>query len=170
MPNALRQIDASKSPGVVRRAYSWLATTSGALFISRHVSWKLDPILLRLTRGRISSTLMIRTGVLETRGARTGELRRNAVIYWRDGEATIIAASYAGRPGHPSWYYNLRADSAVSFADVPMRGTVVEDEGERLRLWSLGDRVFPGFATYRRRAAAAGRTIPLIRLEPARTT
>ena len=38
--------------------------------LSRHVSWKLDPILLRLTRGRVSTTLMIPTAVLETRGAR----------------------------------------------------------------------------------------------------
>ena len=167
MRNSLRQVDASKPPGLLRRAFSWLSTTRGLLFVSRRVSWKVDPILLRLTRGRVSTTLMIRTGVLETRGARTGELRRNAVIYWRDGEATVIAASHAGRPAHPSWYYNLLATSDVSFADVAMRATVVEDEGERSRLWSLGDRVFPAFAVYRRRAEAAGRSIPLIRLDPA---
>jgi deazaflavin-dependent oxidoreductase (nitroreductase family) len=170
MGDSLRQVDASRAPGVVRRAYSWLATTRAVLFISRHVSWKLDPILLRMTRGRISSTLMFPTGVLETRGARTGEPRRNAVIYWRDGAATVIAASYAGRPENPSWYYNLRATPDVVFADLPMRATVVEDESERVRLWALGDRVFPGYVAYRARAATAGRTIPLIRLQPARST
>src|SRR3954468_5056418 len=141
MGSSLRRVDASRPPSVLRRAFSSLATTRGVLFFSRHVSWKVDPILLRLTRGRVASTLMIPTGVLETRGARTGELRRNAVIYWRDGEATVIAASNAGRPEHPSWFYNLRADPGVSFAEVPMRATVVEDEGQSARLWTLGDRV-----------------------------
>ena len=90
------------------------------------------------------------------------------MIYWRDGEATVIAASQAGRPQNPAWYHNLRANTDVTFGGVPMRASVVEDEGERSRLWAHGDRVFPAFAVYRRRAAAAGRTIPLIRLEPAR--
>src|SRR5436305_13905528 len=125
---SLRQVDASKPPGAFRRAFSRVATTRGLLFFSRHVSWKIDPILLRLTRGRLSSTLMIPTGVLQTRGARTGELRRNAVIYWHDGEATVIAASHAGRPANPSWYYNLRATPDVGFGDVQMRATIVEEE------------------------------------------
>ena len=33
-------------------------------------------------------------------------------------------------------------------------------------LWALADRVFPGYAPYRRRAAAAGREIPLVQLVP----
>lgn len=39
---------------------------------------------------------------------------------------------------------------------------VVEEAAEQERLWSFADRVFPGFAVYRRDAAAAGRQIPLI--------
>jgi deazaflavin-dependent oxidoreductase (nitroreductase family) len=166
MNSALRHVDASKPPGILRRGFSSVATTRPLLFFSRHVSWKLDPFLLGATCGRVSTTGLIRTGVLETRGARTQELRRHAVIYWRDGEAAIIAASNAGRPENPSWYYNLRSNPEVTFAGVAMRATVVEEDGERSRLWSLGDRVFPAFATYRTRSAAAGRTIPLIRLTP----
>ena len=166
MPESLRRIDASRPPGLSRRAYAWLATTRGVLFLSRHLSWKLDPVLLRLTRGRLSSTLMIATAVLETRGARSGALRRNAVIYWRDGDAAVIAASHGGRPGNPSWYYNLLADPNVVFGGARMRAVVV-DAAETDRLWQLGDRVFPAFPSYRRRASEAGRTIPLIRLDPA---
>ena len=168
MRDDLRPVDASKPPGVLRRWFSRLATTRGLLFVSRHVSWKVDPVLLRLTRGRVSTAGTIRTGVLETRGARTGELRRNAVIYWRDGDAAVIAASNGGAPVHPAWFHNLRAHPDVSFAGVPMCATIVEDEHEQRRLWALGDRVFPAFATYRTRTAAVGRTIPLIRLERVR--
>lgn len=50
-----------------------------------------------------------------------------------------------------------------------MRATVVEDEAERRRLWTLADRVFAPYATYRREAAAAAnRTIPIVQLIPLR--
>jgi hypothetical protein len=45
-----------------------------------------------------------------------------------------------------------------------MRATVVSDEAERHRLWALADRVFAPYATYRRDAANANRTIPIVQL------
>ena len=45
-----------------------------------------------------------------------------------------------------------------------MRATVVTDEAERERLWTLADRVFAPYATYRREAATANRTIPSARM------
>jgi hypothetical protein len=49
-----------------------------------------------------------------------------------------------------------------------MRASVVEDEAERRRLWTLADRVFAPYATYRREAAEANRTIPIVQLIPLR--
>jgi deazaflavin-dependent oxidoreductase (nitroreductase family) len=166
MTQGLRHVDPSGPPGRQRRVFSALATTRVFLFVSRHVSWKLDPLLLRLTRGRFATTLVIRTGLLETRGARTGALRRNAVIYWHDDDRVTIAASQAGGPRNPAWFHNLVANRDVLFAGSPMRATVVRGERERDRLWRLGDQVFPAFAVYRRWAESAGRTIPLIQLKP----
>jgi len=54
----------------------------------------------------------------------------------------------------------------VTFGGMPMRAAVVDDEAERDRLWTLADRVFPAFATYRRDAAEKHRSIPLIQLTP----
>src|SRR3712207_7033849 len=51
--------------------------TRPLLFLSRNVSWHLDPFLLRLSGGRLSTTPGLRTAVLETRGAQTGALRRH---------------------------------------------------------------------------------------------
>jgi deazaflavin-dependent oxidoreductase (nitroreductase family) len=141
-----------------------LAATRVARFLSRHVSWKLDPLLLRLTGGRVASTLVFPSAVLETRGARSGASRRNAIIYFHDGDRVIIAASNAGSPRHPAWYHNLRAHRDVVFGGVPMRATVVEEKDEQERLWTLADQVFPAFATYRRDAARRNRTIPLVQL------
>ena len=111
-------------------------------------------------------TLMIRTAVLETRGARSGSLRRNAIIYFHDGERVTIMASNAGSPTHPAWYHNVRAHPDVTFGGLPMHAHLVEDAHERRRLEALGDNVFPAFADYRRAAAAAHRAIPIIQLTP----
>lgn len=143
MPSRLRYVDPTPSPGLIARAYSAFAAGRPARFISRHIAWKLDPYLLRLSRGRLATTLVFPTAVIETRGARSGAGRRNAIIYFHDGDRITIAASNAGNSRHPAWYHNLRAHPDVVFGGVPMRATVVEDEVERQRLWTLADRVFP---------------------------
>jgi deazaflavin-dependent oxidoreductase (nitroreductase family) len=151
---------------VVTRAYAALAATRLSRFVSRHVSWKLDPLLLRATRGRLATTLVFPTAVLETTGARSGARRQNAIIYFHDGERVTIVASNAGSSRHPSWYHNLRAHPDVVFGGIPMHATVVDDEVERNRLWQLADHVFPAFASYRRDAANMNRSIPIVQLTP----
>jgi deazaflavin-dependent oxidoreductase (nitroreductase family) len=103
---------------------------------------------------------------LETRGARTGDLRRNGVIYFHDGERVTIVASKLGLPQHPAWFHNLRAHPDVELGGRPFYAVLIEDESERARLWQLADRVFPPYAEYRKRAARAGRVIPIVQLIP----
>lgn len=110
--------------------------------------------------------LAMPTALLETRGARSGELRRNVVIYFHDGGAVTIVASKLGLPEHPAWFHNLQANPDVTFGGIPMWATVVEDEVERERLWALADNVFAPYADYRREAARADRTIPIVQLTP----
>jgi deazaflavin-dependent oxidoreductase (nitroreductase family) len=131
-----------------------------------HISWKVDPYLLRLTRGRLSTARPLPAALLESRGARTGRPRRNATLYFHDGERVTIVASKRGMPEHPAWYHNLRAHPDVRFGGTPFRAEVVEDEAERQRLWDLADRVFPEYPRYRAEAARAGRTIPIVQLIP----
>jgi len=163
----LRRVDPTRPPGWFARAYAALSATRAARFVSRHISWKLDPILLGLTNGRFATTLVFPTAMLETEGARTGAPRRNAVIYFHDRNRVTIVASNAGAPKHPAWFHNLRAHPDVTFGRVPMHATVVEDEGEQARLWALADRVFPAYPSYRRDASRTGRTIPIVQLRPA---
>jgi deazaflavin-dependent oxidoreductase (nitroreductase family) len=162
----LRRVGVGRRLGPLGRAYLALATTRYGRFISRHLFWKLDPVLLRLTRGRLSMALVVRTAVLETTGAKTGARRRNAVIYFHDDDDVVIAASNAGAANHPAWLHNLRANRDVLLNGAPMRATVITDDGERDRLWALADAVFPPFERYRRDAAMANRTIPLVQLQP----
>jgi deazaflavin-dependent oxidoreductase (nitroreductase family) len=110
------------------------------------VVWRIDPYLLRLSRGRLGTGLVLPTALLQTRGARTGLVRSNAVIYFHDGERVTIIASHAGRPGNPAWFYNARANPGVLLGGQPFRAEVIDEESSRVRLWELADRVFPGFA------------------------
>jgi len=108
--------------------------------------------------------LVLPTALLESRGAKSGAIRRNAVIYFHDGEKVTIVASKAGADKHPAWFHNLRANPDLRFGGIPMRATVVEDEAERRRIWDLADRVFAPYATYREEAGKVGRTIPIVQL------
>jgi deazaflavin-dependent oxidoreductase (nitroreductase family) len=160
----LPHVDPKARRGAVYRAYANLVGSRPMAWLSRKVVWKLDPLVLRLSGGRIGMASPLPTALLETTGARTGRLRRNGVIYFHDGDGVTIIASKQGLPGHPAWFHNLRAHPDVRLGGKPFRAEVVHDERERARLWPLADRVFPPYAAYRERAARAGRTIPVVRL------
>ncbi len=166
MANRLKYIDPNRPAGLLSRAYAALANTWLGRFMSVHVVWRVDPYLMRVTGGRLGMGLVMPTALLETRGAKSGTLRRNVVIYFHDGDRVTIVASKLGLEKHPAWFHNLKADPDVMFGGIPMRATVVSDEAERRRLWTLADRVFAPYAAYRREAAKANRTIPIVQLTP----
>ncbi len=164
MPARLKYVDPNRPRGSFSRAFATFSSTRPGRFFSAKVVWKVDPYLLRATRGRLGMGLVLPTALLETRGARTGSVRRNAVIYFHDQDRVTIVASKAGAAHHPAWFHNLLAHPNVTFAGIPMRASVVDDEAERARLWALADRVFAPYATYRNEAAQANRTIPIVQL------
>jgi deazaflavin-dependent oxidoreductase (nitroreductase family) len=164
MPARLKYVDPNRRPGLFSRAYAAFSNTRLGRFLSVHVAWKVDPFLMRVSRGHVGLDLTIPTALLETRGAKSGLVRRNVVIYFHDEDRVTIIASKLGYPKHPAWFHNLRAHPEVRFGGIPMRATVVGDEAERQRLWALADRVFAPYAAYRREAAKANRTIPIVQL------
>lgn len=164
MPARLKHVDPTCPPGLFSRVYAALANTRLGRFMSVHLVWRVDPYLMRATRGRLGMGLLMPTALLETRGARSNAVRRNVVIYFHDDDRITIVASKLGLPKHPAWFHNLQADPDVTFGGTPMRATVVGDEAERRRLWTLADRVFAPYAAYRREAAKANRTIPIVQL------
>lgn len=166
MTRRLIPVVPSQKLGRVRRWYASLAATRAARAISRWINWRLDPVLLRLSNGRVSSTLWYRSALLETVGARTGHTRRNAVIYFNDCDDIVVTASNAGAAAHPSWYYNLLANPDVTIGGVPKRAVEVAPGPEKQRLEALSDQTFPAFASYRADAEAHGRSVPVIRLVP----
>jgi deazaflavin-dependent oxidoreductase (nitroreductase family) len=160
----LRYVDPYARRGRLYLAVCRLSSTTAGAWLAVNVAWKLDPYLLKLTRGRFSTAGPLAAALLESRGARTGQSRRNATLYFHDGDRVTIIASKRGWSTNPAWYYNLRKHPDVVFGGLPFRAEIVENEAERQRLWDLADRVFPQYADYRERAAEAGRVIPIVQL------
>jgi deazaflavin-dependent oxidoreductase (nitroreductase family) len=127
-----------------------------------------DPVLHGLTRGRFGGRLALPFVSMTTTGARSGQPRVTAVLYFNDGEDLIVIASNYGRDHHPAWYHNLKAHPAALLAQGDRGGTYVASEvmgeHERERLLKLAERVYGGFADYRELTAKIGRRIPIMRL------
>ena len=100
--------------------------------------------------------------VLTTKGAKTGNERKFALIYAPDGDDAIIVASKGGAPEHPQWYRNLVAHPDVT---VQIEGdryaatarTATADE--KKRLWPLAVEVWPSYDDYQ---ARTDRDIPVV--------
>jgi deazaflavin-dependent oxidoreductase (nitroreductase family) len=109
--------------------------------------------------------------MLTARGARSGQPRSTPVLYFSDADDVVLIASSFGRERHPAWYHNLRAHPDASLRVGRHHGhyRAREAEGEqRERLWSLANRVYPGFDDYQRRASH--RRIPVVVLSPVGTS
>ena len=163
----LPHVDPYKRRGRLYVALCRFSATKLGAWIAVNIGWKIDPHLLKLTRGRVSTAGPLPAGLLESRGARTGRPRRNATLYFHDGDRVTIVASKRGAPQNPAWYHNLRKHPDVVFGGLPFRAEIIEDQAERQRLWDLADRVFPVYADYRKEAGKAGRVIPIVQLVPA---
>jgi deazaflavin-dependent oxidoreductase (nitroreductase family) len=162
----VRYVDPHARRGPLYRAVCRFSASTAGAWLSVHVAWRVDPLLLRFTRGRLSTAWPVAAALLETRGARTGKPRRNATLYFNDGDRVTIVASLRGWPRNPAWYHNLRANPDVVYGGRPFRAEIVEDEAERRRLWELADRVYPQYAAFREEARRAGRAIPIVQLVP----
>jgi deazaflavin-dependent oxidoreductase (nitroreductase family) len=103
--------------------------------------------------------------LLTTRGRKSGKLRRTALVYGRDGDRFVLAASNGGAPNHPAWYLNLLDDSEVTVQvgteTFTARARTATAE-EKPPLWLLMISIMPSYADYQRQA---GRDIPVVIVE-----
>jgi deazaflavin-dependent oxidoreductase (nitroreductase family) len=150
-----------------RQLERFAASRPGGWFFV-NVGNRVDPFLLRLTGGRVSTGVGQPVLLLTHRGARTGEQRSTPLAYGTDGDDMVLIASKAGSARHPAWYHNLRAHPRVQVLARGRSGEYVarEAEGaERDRLWALMVDFYAGYDTYQERAGS--RRIPVMVLSPA---
>lgn len=136
------------------------------LAAARRLANRAHAWLLLASRGRLGARMGGRPVlVLETRGRRSGRLRRTPVQYLRQEAGLVLVASNAGRPTAPGWSLNLEvtplARALVDGAWVAVHARTAAGE-ERERLWALLAHGNPWLA---RAAGRAGREFPVIVLE-----
>lgn len=104
--------------------------------------------------------------LLTTRGAKSGKVRKTPLMRVEHNGEYAIVASVGGAPRHPSWYFNIVADSHVELRDGPvkqdMRAREVTGE-EKARWWERAVEAFPDYADYQ---AKTEREIPVFVLSP----
>lgn len=108
--------------------------------------------------------------ILTHTGAKTGAVRKTPIMRITDGDAYIAVASAAGSTQHPAWYLNLTAHPRVHLQDHAAHHDLIAREvhgSEKQRLWAVAESFWPHFPEYREKAA--GRDIPILRLEPTAT-
>ena len=161
-------VDPHHTTRLMRGAVSFVRSPAGRWF-GINVSARIDPPLLKLTGGRVSSFMMAPIVNLTVPGRKSGQPRSSALLYFTEGSDVILIASSFGREKHPAWYHNLKAHPEARLEARGQSGTYVAEEvtdpEERERLYALANLLYPGYADYEVRAGAVGRTIPVMRLK-----
>jgi deazaflavin-dependent oxidoreductase (nitroreductase family) len=104
--------------------------------------------------------------VLTSVGAKTGKLRKTALMRVEHEGTYAVVGSMGGAPRHPVWYHNLKANPQVELQDGPIKRdyTAREVTGDEKALWwERAVDVWPDYATYQTRTS---RQIPVFVLEP----
>jgi deazaflavin-dependent oxidoreductase (nitroreductase family) len=134
-----------------------------------NVANKIDPLLMRATRGLLKVPSGTPTVLLTHIGAKSGNQRTTPLVYFTEDDKVVLIASQTGKPKHPAWFHNLRANPEVELwaggRGGPYRAREAEGK-ERERLWTLATRLYPGYNDYQRKADLAGRRIPVVVCEP----
>lgn len=161
--------DPTKPRNVLQRAVRTMAKGKAGGWIALNVANKIDPFLMRATRGLVKVPSGVPTILLTHTGAKSGTRRTTPLAYFTDGPNVVLIASQTGKPTHPAWFHNLMANPDIELWARGRGGAYRAREAdgeERDRLWKLAATMYPGYDDYQRRADRAGRRIPVVVCEP----
>jgi len=103
--------------------------------------------------------------VLTSVGAKTGKLRKTALMRVEHEGAYAVVASLGGAPKNPVWYYNLKANPHVELQDGAVRRDYLAREvtgDEKAQWWPRAVEAWPDYANYQEKTE---RQIPVFVLE-----
>ena len=132
--------------------------------------WVRDQVArYEATDGREANTLRdtgLPVVLFTTRGKKSGKIRKMALMRVEHDGAYAMVASQGGKPEHPSWYFNLKADPEALMvqdgADL-FDATARELEGEEREIWwNRAVAAYPNYAVYQTRT---DRLIPVLLAE-----
>jgi len=103
--------------------------------------------------------------ILSTIGRKSGEERKNALIFREVDGGYAIVSSKGGAPTHPDWHFNLEADPNVKVQikgdKFAAKARVASDE-ERAAIWPKMAEIWPDYNEYTKKT---DRIIPIVILE-----
>ena len=104
--------------------------------------------------------------VLTSVGARTGKLRKTALMRVEHDGVYAVVASLGGAPKHPVWYWNLVKNPHVELQDGAVTRDYLAREvtgDEKATWWARAVEAWPDYARYQTKTE---RQIPVFVLEP----
>ncbi len=105
--------------------------------------------------------------VLTTVGAKTGGLRKTALMRVEHDGTYAVIGSRGGAPEHPQWVFNIRANPNVELQDGDEKHDYVArevDGAERDEWWVRAVDAYPPYTEYQTRTS---RVIPVFVLDRA---
>lgn len=104
--------------------------------------------------------------VLTSLGAKTGKLRKTALMHVEHEGTYAVVASLGGAPMNPAWYHNLKLHPHVELQDRAVKRDYLAREvfGEEKALWwARAVETWPDYASYQLKT---DRQIPVFVLDP----
>ena len=148
-----------------------MAQLSGE-YVPSTSQWVRDQIEEYESSGGTKGHTLLDTGIpviiVAMRGAKSGAVRKIALMRVEHEGSYALVASKGGAPDNPNWYHNLLANpTEVTVQDGPEPFFVKVREvtgNEYDEWWSRSASVFPQYETYK---AKTDRVIPILVAEPA---
>src|SRR5579875_4228226 len=119
------------------------------------IKWmsRINTWLYRVSGGNIGGKFLqgAPVALLTTTGRKSGQPRVSPLLYLRDGERVIVAASHGGREKNPMWYLNLKANPQVQ---VQIKKEVLNlsardaTEEERAQYWPQLAKMYSSYDDY----------------------
>jgi deazaflavin-dependent oxidoreductase (nitroreductase family) len=130
--------------------------------------WVRDQVELFESSGGTKGTTLRGMPVilLTTRGAKSGKVRKVALMRVEHEGSYALVASLGGAPKNPVWYYNVVADPRVELQDGSVKQDMVAREvtgDEKALWWDRAVAAYPDYADYQKKTE---RQIPVFVVEP----
>ncbi len=137
-------------------------------YVPSKAKWVRDQVeKFEATDGAEANTLR-ETGyaivVITSRGAKSGNLRKNPVMRVEREGVYVAVASKGGADEQPEWYFNFVEHPEVDLQDGATKKTYrvdLVDGEERADLWQLAVDTWPTYADYQKKT---DRQIPVFKL------
>ena len=154
---------------IAHRIVSRVAVSPLGLRFLRDIGSRVDPTLLRLTRGRVSCVWPFPAVLVTHVGAKSGRTRTSALVYFTDRGRVIIIATNFGGSRNPAWHHNVKANPHVTLCGRGIGGRFIAEEiygAERDHLFQRTKDAPGPYRTYEQAAATQFRCVPVIAFTP----